>query len=202
LDRDSRTARWSVGPELYLLGVSAATRYDVTRSAEDLVRRLADETGESAFVSSRRGDETVCLLREDGSFPLRSHVLYEGMRLPLGVASAGLAILAHMADVEVDRYLSRANLTAAWGRAHSRRALRERIAETRSNGYATNPGLLVEGSWGMGAAVFAPDGSPAWALSLTGVETRFGNARRPELGRLLLDVAHVLSRRIGEAPRP
>ena len=51
-------------------------------------------TGESAFYSARRGNETVCLLREDGSFPIRSHVLHEGIRFPLGVASAGQVILA------------------------------------------------------------------------------------------------------------
>ena len=57
-------------------------------------RRLAVRTEESAFLSVRRGDETVCLIREDGAFPIRSFVLSEGVRFPLGVASAGLAILA------------------------------------------------------------------------------------------------------------
>src|SRR4051794_4693975 len=192
LDRDSRTARWSVGPELYLLGVSAATRYDVTRSAEDLVRRLADETGESAFVSSRRGDETVCLLREDGSFPIRSHVLFEGIRFPLGVASAGMAILAYLPDQEVDDYLGRADLTTAHGPAHSESEVRSRVGATRAAGWALNPGLLVEGSWGMGAAVFDAAERPRWALSLTGIEQRFRPDRRSELGALLLREAHRL----------
>jgi hypothetical protein len=33
----------------------------------------------------------VCLAGAEGSFPLRSHVLREGIRFPLGVASAGPA---------------------------------------------------------------------------------------------------------------
>jgi DNA-binding IclR family transcriptional regulator len=193
VDRDSRTGRWHLGPELYLLGASAAARYDIGRHARPIVHDLAQSTGESAFLSARRGDETVCLLSEDGSFPLRSHVLREGIRFPLGVASAGLAILAHLPERELQAFLADADLVPEWGEAHARAALADRVDETRTVGYATNPGLVVEGSWGMGAAVFDRSGSPAWALSLTGVESRFRAERRPELGRLLLDRAHRLT---------
>jgi DNA-binding IclR family transcriptional regulator len=195
VDRDPVTGRWHLGPELYLLGASAAPRYDIGRHARGIVHDLAQETGESAFLSARRGDETVCLLAEDGSFPLRSHVLREGIRFPLGVASAGLAILAHLPERELDAFLAGpgAELAAEWGEAHDVVALTARVRETRTSGFATNPGLVVEGSWGMGAAVFDRSGSPAWALSLTGVESRFRDDRRPELGRLLLDRAHRLT---------
>lgn len=193
LDRDSGTGRWRLGPELYLLGSAAASRYDITDHARRVVHTLATTSGESAFLSARRGDETVCLLREDGSFPLRSHVLYEGIRLPLGVASAGLVILAHLPDREVGEYLGRSDLQPEWGPQHSPDALAARITATRETGYAVNPALLVEGSWGIGAAVFDRTGAPAWALSLTGVETRFRRERHHELGTLLLEQAHVLT---------
>ena len=192
LDHDALSGRWVPGPELYLLGSIAAERYDITALARPIVRALADATGESAFLSARRGDETVCLLREDGAFPIRSHVLYEGIRFPLGVASAGLAILAFLPDVTVDRYLATADLTA-FGPTHDVARVRERIAVTRTAGYAVNPGLLVEGSFGLGAAVFDSAEQPAWALSLTGIEARFSAERRPELGRLLLSHAHRLT---------
>ena len=192
VDRDAG-GRWQLGPELYLLGTAAAARYDVTALAQPSVRRLADATGESAFFSVRRGDETVCLLREDGSFPIRSHVLYQGIRFPLGVASAGLAILAYLPDADVERYLADASRTAGYGPAHTPDALRGRISATRRDGYALNPGLIVEGSWGMGAAVFNARSEPVGALSLTGVEHRFSAHRQPQLGRLLLAEAHRLS---------
>jgi DNA-binding IclR family transcriptional regulator len=187
------TGRWLLGPELYLFGTVAAARYDVAARAQPAVRRLAAATGESAFFSVRRGDETVCLLREDGSFPLRSHVLYEGVRFPLGVASAGLAILAHLPAADVDRHLAGSALAGAYGPAHTSEAVRDRITDTRRDGYAGNPGLLVEGSWGMAAAVFDARSAPVGALSLTGVAHRFAPHRQPQLGRLLLAEAHRLS---------
>ncbi|PXY30494.1 IclR family transcriptional regulator [Prauserella sp. PE36] len=197
VDRDQRSGRWFLGPELYLLGEAAGRRYDVTQHARESVHRLAAATGESAFFSARRGGETVCLLREDGDFPIRSFVLYEGARFPLGVVSAGLVVLSFLTDAEIDAYLESTDLVNRWGAAHAPDAVRERIARTRTDGYAVNPGLVVEGSWGMAAAVFDRAGQPSWALTLTGVETRFRPERRPELGALLLREAHALSRVIG-----
>lgn len=197
VDQDERSARWVAGPELYLMGTVAAARYDVTASARDIVRSLAVRTEESAFLSVRRGDETVCLLSEEGSFPIRSFVLREGVRFPLGVASAGLAILAFLPPHDVDAYFERhPDLGAGWGDAHDEKRLRARLAETAARGFAVNPGLIVEGSYGLGAAVFTREGHPQWALSLTGVQFRFGPERIAELGRILLAHAHQLSTRI------
>ncbi|MEB3366474.1 IclR family transcriptional regulator [Saccharopolyspora mangrovi] len=201
VDRDPRTGNWFLGPELYLLGQTAGTRYDVTHHARDSVHRLAAKTGESAFFSALRGEETVCLLREDGDFPIRSFVLYEGARFPLGVVSAGLVLLAFHDDTDIDAYLDRTDLTALWGPDHSPEAIRDRIARTRHRGYALNPGLVVEGSWGMAAAVFDHTGKPAWALTLTGIESRFKPTRQPELGALLLHEAHALTRQLTTTAR-
>lgn len=195
-DRDQGTGRWRIGPEAFLLGLAAARLYDVTEHARDIVLALADATGESAYLSARRGNETVCLAEVEGSFPLRSHVLYEGIRFPLGVASAGLVILSHMSETDAAAYLDGVDLTKEWGRNHARRAVADRIVQTRLTGYAVNPGLVVEGSWGIGSAVFDVSGTPRWALSLTGVETRFSGRRMPLLGRLTLDSAHALTQRL------
>ncbi|MDO9397468.1 MAG: IclR family transcriptional regulator [Herbiconiux sp.] len=201
VDHDTGRGRWFLGPELYLLGSLAADRYDITDAARESVRVLARETGESAFFSARRGSETVCLLREEGSFPVRSFVLHEGVRFPLGVASAGLAVLAYLPEAEVTSYLESAALERRWGPSHAADEVRARIAATRETGYAVNPALILEGSWGMGAAVFDAAGRPAWALSLTGIESRFRPERQPELGRLLLEQAHAVSKRLAEGPR-
>ena len=200
VDQDEASSRWMPGPELFLMGTVAAARYDITDVARDIVRSLAVKTEESAFLSVRRGDETVCLVREDGAFPIRSFVLSEGVRFPLGVASAGLAILAFLPDGDVDAYLARhPDLADRFGPRHAPAALRTRLADTRDRGYAINPGLIVEGSWGLGAAVFDRAGRPEWALSLTGVEFRFSPDRLPALGRTLLAHAHQLSSRIAAA---
>ncbi len=88
-----------------------------------------------------------------------------------------------------------------FGAAHGEQRLRARLRETQARGYALNPGLIVEGSFGLGAAVFTREGHPQWALSLTGVEFRFGPDRLAELGRTLLAHAHQLTTRVAATNR-
>lgn len=195
-ERDEASGAWHLGPECYLLGAAATTRHDIAPAAREAVLRIARETGESAFFSVRRGDETVCLLREDGSFPIRSHVLHEGIRFPLGVASAGMVILAFLPERERDAYLARADLAPGHGEQHTIEGLRQRIVDTRKRGYAVNPGFIVTGSWGLGAAVFDAHEEPRWALSINGIESRLAPPRQRELGELLLREAHQLGTRM------
>lgn len=194
LDHDLRSGNWVLGPEILLMGSVASARFPLEDIARPSLRRLAEESGESAFFSIRRGSETVCLLREEGSFPVRSFVLYEGVRFPLGVASAGTAIMAFLPEDEQEQLLAQwADHAGRFADGHTVEVVRANLARTRQTGYSVNPGLVLEGSWGMGAAVFDQAGRPAWALSLTGIEPRFRGDRQELLGRLLLEEAHRMS---------
>lgn len=200
LDQDDQTGRWHLGPELYVMGSAAASRFPIEELAHPSVERLAATTGESAFLSMRRGTETICLLREEGSFPIRSFVLMEGTRFPLGVGSAGLAILAHLAEPEREEHLANLDLAAGrWGVNQSIEGIRRTIRDAQTAGYVVNPGRIVEGSWGMAAAIFDRANRPMWALTLTGIESRFQPDRQKELGRLLLLEAHHVSKRLSNA---
>ncbi|MDQ1593668.1 MAG: hypothetical protein QOH40_224 [Arthrobacter pascens] len=198
LDHEARTGNWVLGPEVLLLGSVASARFPLEDIARPSLRRLAEQTGESAFFSIRRGDETVCLLREEGSFPVRSFVLHEGVRFPLGVASAGTAILAFLPVGEQERILADWPAHAGkFAEGHTEAVVRANLKRTRETGYSVNPGLVLEGSWGMGAAVFDQAGRPAWALSLTGIEPRFREDRQEFLGRLLMEEAHRITVQLG-----
>lgn len=200
LDHDAKTGKWVLGPEILLMGSVASARFPLEDIAKPSLRRLAEETGESAFFSIRRGAETVCLLREEGSFPVRSFVLHEGVRFPLGVASAGTAIMAFLPESEQEQILADWPAHAGtFAQGHPEDVVRANLQRTRETGYSVNPGLVLEGSWGIGAAVFDPAGRPAWALSLTGIEPRFREDRQEFLGRLLMEEAHRITLQLGAA---
>ena len=203
LDHDPSTGNWVLGPEVLLMGSVASARFPLEDIARPSLRRLAEATGESAFFSIRRGGETVCLLREEGSFPVRSFVLHEGVRFPLGVASAGTAIMAFLPEDEQEELFARwPEQAGAVAANHTPARVRENLVRTRLAGYSVNPGMVLEGSWGMGAAVFDRSGKPAWALSLTGIEPRFKPGRQPELGALLLAEAHRITQQLGGEVAP
>ncbi len=205
LDHDARSGNWILGPEIFLLGSVAAARFPFEDLARPSLRRLAEETGESAFYSIRRGQEMVCVLREEGSFPVRSFVLHEGVRFPLGVASAGTAVMAFLPDGEQEAILSSWEQHAGnFAAGHREEIVRRNLERTRLSGYAVNPGLILEGSWGMGAAVFDTEGRPVGALSLTGIEPRFRGERLDMLGKLLMEEAHRMTARLpaGRSAQP
>ncbi|WP_106207302.1 IclR family transcriptional regulator [Kineococcus rhizosphaerae] len=203
LDQDA-AGNWVTGPELFIFGAAAAARFDVVDVARPVVRSLAARSEESVFLSVRRGSESVCLLAEEGSFPVRSHVLHEGIRLPLGVASAGLVLLAFSPPGEVEEFFRHHRDLEQRYPGHDETSVRRRARQAVRRGYALNPGLLVEGSWGMAAPVFEASGRATWALSITGIEPRLAGRRQADLGRLLLEHAHDLSLRLaggGRRPR-
>lgn len=197
LDTDPQSGQWVLGTELYLLGSIAASRFSFEELARPSIRRLAEASGESAFYSIRQGSETMCLLREEGSFPIRSFVLREGVRFPLGVASAGLAMMAFLPAGEQEAFLGRWGEHAGqFAAGHTEATVRHELEQTRLRGYSVNPGLVLEGSYGMGAAVFDGNGNPVGAVSLTGIEPRFRADRRGLLGRLLMEEAHRISTKL------
>jgi DNA-binding IclR family transcriptional regulator len=188
VEQDARSRRYHLGPESYVLGTLAADRFGIHRLAMDELSRLAQASGDSAFLCVRRNMSTVCLHREEGAFPIRTHVLAAGMRHPLGVGGAGLALLAALPDPEIEAALeANAGLLATNYPQHTPERLRALVADCRARGFAVNPGLVVSHSWGMGLAVRDAAGEPVAALSLAAIESRMGPDRQPQLAALLRD---------------
>ena len=105
VEQEPVSRRYFLGPECHVLGNVASERFGINRLAAPVVARLAHECGDSAFFSIRRDVFAVCVLREDGDYPLKTHVLLPGDRHPLGVGAGSLAILAALPDDEVDACL-------------------------------------------------------------------------------------------------
>ncbi|GHE21728.1 IclR family transcriptional regulator [Halomonas urumqiensis] len=178
VDQCRRTLRYRPGPEAYLLGLRAAEHHGLIRTATRQVAHLARVTEDAACLSVRRGLHSLCLHREDGPYPIRTHALMPGAYHPLGVGAGSLAMLAALPDNEVEEILAanHATLDADFPLLPPQR-LRELVAETRRQGHALNPGLVFRDSWGLGVALQWPDGSLAGALSLAAIESRMQEPR-------------------------
>jgi DNA-binding IclR family transcriptional regulator len=193
VEQDAASLRYFIGRECYVLGGIASERFGLGREAADGVARLARSSGDSAFFSIRSDVFAVCVLREDGDFPLKTHVLQPGTRHPLGVGAGSLAMLASMDNADVERCLAEnAELIASSYTEFSADMLREEIAITRENGFAVNEGHVVRGSWGVAAAVHAPSGEVVGAFTIAAVESRLPKERQSVLGKQLIDEARRL----------
>jgi DNA-binding IclR family transcriptional regulator len=199
LEQDPVSRRYFLGPETSVLGAIAAERFGLHRLAQDGVLRLARGTGDAAFFQIRREWSVACLQREDGAYPIRSHVLAPGDRHPLGAGAGGLAILAALDDAEVEAAIE---ANAAWLALDypmlTPPLLRDLVGETRRRGYSMNRGLLFPGSWGMGVAVRDGQARAVACLSLACVESRLQPDREADLARTLKGEVRALERRLQE----
>ena len=167
-----------------MLGTLASRRHGLLELSMESLRHLSEVTMDTSFVSIRRGNYAVCLHREEGTYPVRTHALQVGNQHPLGIGAGSLAMLAALPDQEVDQVLSaNGRVLETQYPGYSADQIRQDIATTRQQGYALNPGRIVAGSWGLGAAIRFPDGRVAGALSLAAIDIRMTLERQPELAR-------------------
>src|SRR5690242_16938731 len=173
LDQDLETRRYYLGPEIYVLGTLASARFGIHSISLRPLVRLSQETGDTAFLSVPRDVYSICVHREEGPYPIRIHALHAGDRHPLGVGAGSLALLAALPDSEVEEVLAaNADVLADKYPPFSPSILRKLVRDTRTRGYALNPGMLLSDSWAIGIVIRGSNDQPVGALSLAATESR------------------------------
>ncbi|WP_244492151.1 IclR family transcriptional regulator [Aureimonas sp. AU12] len=197
VEQDETTRRYHLGSELYVLGQIASRRHGLLEIAGESLRRLAAASADTAFLSMRRDDFAVCLHREEGGYPIRTHALQAGDQHPLGVGAGSLAMLAALTDAEVEAVLARiAPVLAARYPGYTPEIVARDVSLTREAGHAFNPGRVLANSWGIGCALRFPGGRLAGALSLAAIDGRMGEDRRRDLAALLAREAAEIETRL------
>ena len=203
LEQDTETRRYHLGPESYVLGTLASRRFGLHPISGGSLVRICEATGDTAFLSVPHDIYSICLHREEGSYPIRSYALHAGDRHPLGVGAGSLALLAALSDREVEQVLAAiAEILAEKYPTYSCSLLRELVKEARSKGFALNPGMTLPGSWAIGVSLKGRDGRPIGALSVAAIESRMGEARQHELAQLLKKEAAWIEKRLVEVRGP
>ncbi|MEQ3553720.1 IclR family transcriptional regulator [Pseudonocardia nematodicida] len=180
--QDPDTSGYRLGVQAAVLGELAGYGADrLGDAATDSLIRLADSSGDTTFLTVRRGSYALCTRRQEGSGPIRNNALAVGDRHPLGIGAGSLAILAALPDDEVAAALA---ATAPARRRYLRfddEALWHLVQRSRADGYALNDGRFVAGSWAIGVPLHDADGRVVAALSVASIEQRLGPERRAEL---------------------
>ena len=80
--------------------MSNATGRDLKQICMPSVLSLAELSGDTVFFVVRDRQDTVCIARESGTYPIRAVTVDVGSRRPLGVGAGGLAILSSLSEEE------------------------------------------------------------------------------------------------------
>jgi DNA-binding IclR family transcriptional regulator len=197
IEQTEADRRYYLGEGAYVLGSLASRRFGLLQLSMDSLQRLSKTTEDTSFLSVRRGTFSICLYREEGSYPVRTHALQAGFEHPLGAGAGSLAILAALPDEEVEAILAaNQKLLAGQYPLLPPERIRKDVAVTRARGFALNPGLIVANSWGVGRVILSPDGRPAGALSIAAIDSRLQKARQTELAGYLAQEASIIEQNL------
>jgi DNA-binding IclR family transcriptional regulator len=190
--RDADSRRYRPGTLVFELGLVAAPQFNLRELCAASLQRLADATGDTAFLFIRRGNDAVCVSRVQGHYPIQTPVVTVGSRQPLGVNAGGLAILLALVPTEVDEIVQaiRSRIDA-YGELDER-DLMDAVAAGRTHGYASIDEKAVRGVTAMGLAVRNPFGTPVAALAIAAISSRMTPVRQEGLFPLLRNEVNVI----------
>lgn len=185
VEADPKSARLFLGFRLAGWGAATRGRHGLLERAAPILRELADTLGDTVYLILRDGPMSICAARYEGPFPIRALPLTPGDRNALGVGSGSLALLAFLADADIDRILKDPqNIAARERRGVDEAEIRRQVMLSRKRGYAMSDGL-TPGMIGIGLPVKSISGDPIVSVSVASIAERMREPRRKEvLGQL------------------
>jgi DNA-binding IclR family transcriptional regulator len=193
VERSDKSGRYVIGRQVSELALARQSRSPLLVAAEPFLARVSAQLGDTLFLTVRTGLDTLCVARRIGSYPIQVLSIEVGARRPLGVSSAGIAILAALPAPDARKIVA-ANQVRFKAYRTSAPAVLGQIQAARRRGYQLRDIGLVAGTKSLSAWIRGPDGEPAAALTISAVRHRLNPAREAEVAEVLRDAAHAIER--------
>ncbi len=181
VERDPTTKRYLLGPLIFELGLAAAPHFNLSELSAPSLQRLAQRTGDTAFLFIRRSMDAVCVSRIQGNYPIQTPVVPIGGRQPLGVNAGGLALLLGLEQDDAQEIIkANAPRLEAYEDLDADELLRS-LQESRALGYAVIGEKAVPGVTAIGLPIYNPMKQPVAALTIAAITRRMTRARQAEI---------------------
>jgi IclR family transcriptional regulator, acetate operon repressor len=168
---DNERGRWLVGLQAFRIGQAFAHSRDPAQAARPFMKRLAEQTGETATLAVVERGEVHMIVQHGGQ---KAH-------------RAKSPFMATAAEKVISAYAP-AGANAA------------ELAAIRSCGYAVVDEDNTVGLRAIAAAVFNENGVPLAGLSISGPIARIGGARIGSLGDAVFAAAREITAELGGKP--
>lgn len=200
VEQDGGSKSYRLGLELFVLASAASNRYDLQDVARASIRRLAANTGDTIMFYLRAADDGVCVDLETGDYPIKTLPFDIGGRFPMGFGAAGIALLAPLPDVEINRIIEKNRSRMLRFDDAPSRGLQEAIEEFRRDGYAYSTRNGAAGIASIAIPALDRRGRPVAALAIATIAERLAPARRAELAMQLATEIDVISELLMRRP--
>lgn len=155
-------------PKILTLGHAYLTSRSLWDASRVYLDQVTLKTNESCNIGILDKDEIVYVARSAAPHRIMSVSLFVGARLPAHATSMGQTILAFSPDKDLTAYLHRNTLDRfTENTVTDARALRQRLSDIRSTGYALVDQELEVGLISLAVPLFNSDGAIMAALNVS-----------------------------------
>jgi DNA-binding IclR family transcriptional regulator len=197
IEQDPETRRYLIGQEISLLGLARTRRFPLQTLADPYLAELADQVGDTVFLSIRHGHDSICIGRRTGHHPIQVLSIEVGVRRPLGVGVSGVALLACLPEQESTAVVE-ANAARFAVLGESPADILARVAKARASGIAHAPLGLMQGTSAVAIPIPGPDGSALGAVTVTAMAERLAQDNFPRVVERMRYAAQAIARRHAE----
>jgi IclR family acetate operon transcriptional repressor len=194
-DRDK--SMWHIGAQSFAVGATFARRRNFVCQAMPYLRKLRDQTKETANLAVV-DDETIIVLTRMESREIMRSLTKVGGRVAMVASGVGKAVLATYSDEDVNAIIRRQGMPRFTEKSIVRASeLFRELATIRQRGYAVDDEEARIGLRCVAAVVYNNCSEPLAAISVSGMTSRVTEDRLPALGRTVCEVAAELTVALG-----
>lgn len=196
--QDAQSGRYGLGLEFLRAAWRTASRSSLAQLGLPVLRRLRDETGETALLGAYdHGRRAMLLIASVESEHAVRNVRPLHTWMPVHGGATGRALLAWLADEERAAVLAGPLGAVTDATITDRAALERNLEGVRRKGYALSRGERVPGGVGVAAPVRDAGGRVVAVVGITMPEQRFAAADESRLAGLVVGAAAELGERLG-----
>jgi len=193
IQQDTATRRYLLGGGVNQL--SGAWRNDLRQLSRPYLKALWRDTNETVCLACPRGLERVYVEILPSMHEL-SDVPAIGRAYPIHVGAAGIVLMAHIAEAEVEHILHQSDPQVATDSPEWKR-LRRAWKAARQQGYAFSIGNPNQGSSAIAAPVFDRDGEIVAAAVVRGPDVRLTREKLIQIAPAVRNTAARISEALG-----
>ena len=194
---DRYASKWHVGAQSFAVGATFARRRNFTAQAMPYLRKLRDQTRETANLAAVDDGSIIVLTRMESREIMRS-LTKVGGRVAMVASGAGKAVLATYSDEDVNAIIRRQGMPRLTEKSIVRPSeLFRELQVIRRQGYAVDDEEARMGLRCVAAVVYSDCSEPLAAISVSGMTSRVTDDRLPALGRTVREVAAELTVALG-----
>ncbi len=194
---EGREQLWHIGPRAFIIGAKFLRRTSLVDRARPVMRRLMEQTGETANLGVERGGQVLFLSQVETHASIRAF-FPPGTLSQMHASGIGKALLAHMEAGRRNRLLASEQLTEFTDRTITDvDALLEDLLAIRERGYSLDDEERNVGMRCIAAPVFDFNGEAVAGISVSGPASRVSREETERLARAVTSAARELTLAIG-----